>query len=132
MNITSKEQFSSRKSEWLRRVAKVSMDVESLLVKVRAGSIITVGDVYRLAYRVYDLGEAASPLAERGAALDMRDHVLLEIRYQSHALEEYSDKLAHVLMQRRMSDKHFPHFLSLLTFDAEVDMMHELDDIMGN
>lgn len=101
--INNKTQFSSRKSEWLRRVERVSLDVERLLLKVRAGTVVTMGDVYQLAHRVYDLGEAAVPLAERGASLEMRDHVLLEVRYQSHALEEYSDKLAHVLLQRNMS-----------------------------
>ena len=129
--INNKTQFSSRKSEWLRRVERVSIDVERLLLKVRAGTVVTMGDVYALAHRVYDLGEAAAPLAERGAALEMRDHVLLEIRYQSHALEEYSEKLVGVLTQRRMSDKHFPHFLSSLAFEDEVTEVDELDAIMG-
>jgi hypothetical protein len=130
---TIRQNFSNRKSQWKKSNGILFRDIEKLFVKVRAGEIITMGDVYALAHRVNALGERGIDLARTAGSLFMRDHVVKEIQTNAHLLELYSKQLYSVLVRRDLSTTHFPLFESTLLYDTVVadDPLDELATIMG-
>lgn len=131
---SEREKFSNRKSQWKKSSGVLYRKIEQLLIKVRAGEIVTMGDVYSLAHRINALGGTGVSLARDAAALYMREHVLQEIQTNAHLLELYSKQLYGVLIRRELSTTHYPLFESTLVYDTVVvedDPDELLDTIMG-
>jgi hypothetical protein len=130
-----RRQFAYDKANWKKRVKRVSNKADEMLAEAKAGSRLSLGEIFELAHELHDVGSKATELSGRAGALNMHRKVQREIAYLARIMSLYSQTLHKYADDMGFPVRTYPLFVSELDLvvprDTVIDPMDDLDRVLG-
>ena len=136
MPTLKRRQFAYDKANWKKRVTRVGKEADLMFAECKAGSRLSLGEVFALAHKIKDVGEEAMPLSVRAGDLRMHMKVQREIAYLARIMSLYSSTLMKAGEDMGYPVRTYPLFITELDLvvpkEEIIDPMDELDRVLEN